>query len=70
MDENIKKFSRSLNKLCAEKGTAARLSQALGISESAISNYRAGYGGLPRTHRLMRIANFFGVSVDKLLGLK
>ena len=42
------------------------LSEATGISQGALSNYKNGR--MPKVDELCRLADFFNVSVDSLLG--
>jgi len=61
-------FSKRLKKLRKEKGlTQEELAQALNITRSALSLYEIGKRD-PDTETLRKIAGFFNVSVDYLLG--
>lgn len=65
-----KLFTESLRALVDEtRGAAVEVCRALKISEPSMSNYLAGKQ-IPARDRLVKMANYFGVSVDKLLGLK
>lgn len=66
----MKDFSEVLRELRKEKGlTQKKLAEVLGLTERSIRHYEA------RTHRpdvdiLIRIARYFDVSLDYLVGLK
>lgn len=61
-------FPSNLRAILKEKGiTITALSNALGISRQAVSQYADGTGQ-PNADKLTRIADFFGVSTDWLLG--
>lgn len=65
-----KLFTESLRTLVEEaRGAAVEVCRALKISEPSMSNYLAGKQ-MPGRARLVKMAEYFGVSVDKLLGLK
>lgn len=69
MSKDIVNFSKSLRNLLSKRGDATKLSKATGISESSISNYLKGYYGyMPSSERLIQMAEYFRISVDKLLG--
>ena len=55
-------------KLCAEKGvTPYRVCKETGLTTSTISNWKAGRY-IPKTDKLQKIADFFGVSIEFLMG--
>ena len=55
-------------KLCAEKGvTPYRVCKETGLTTSTISNWKAGRY-IPKTDKLQKIANYFGVSIEFLMG--
>lgn len=61
-------FSKNLKKLRKQKKlTAAKLAQKLNISHAALASWETGRH-LPHLDDLIRIADFFEVSVDELLG--
>ena len=54
-------------KLCAEKGvTPYRVCKETGLTTSTISNWKAGRY-TPKTDKLQKIADFFGVSIEFLM---
>ena len=59
--ENLKAYRK------AKKVTQQELSEALGYGYTAIANYESGRNE-PSLQDLVRIADFFDVSVDSLLG--
>lgn len=62
-------FADRLRSVRAERGLSqAELSEALGISRSALSGYESGRKLEPDYGTLTKIADYFGVSVDWLLG--
>lgn len=62
-------FADRLRSVRAERGLSqAELSEALGISRSALSGYESGRKLEPNYGTLTKIADYFGVSVDWLLG--
>jgi len=69
MQEKITKkiFAQNLGNLMEKFGaTQEMLSNDLGIAQSAISNYLKGR--VPRAEILFELANYFGISVQELLG--
>lgn len=56
-----------VNLLKAKKCTAADVSRATGISNGLLGDYRHGRKN-PSPKNLSKIADFFGVSMDYLLG--
>ena len=55
-------------KLCAEKGvTPYRVCKETGLTTSTISNWKAGRY-TPKTDKLQKIADFFKVSIEYLMG--
>lgn len=61
-------FAQRLNKMMAEKEvTAYRLSKALGIHQTTVKNWIDGKSK-PRTEYMEKIAGYFGVSLDYLIG--
>lgn len=55
-------------KLCAEKGvTPYRVCKETGLTTSTISNWKAGRY-TPKTDKLQKIADYFGVSIEFLMG--
>ncbi len=64
----MQKFTERLRSLRAEKGiSSTTLSELCGLSSGMIHKYEHGER-LPAVSTLERIADFFGVSVDYLLG--
>jgi len=56
-------------KLLEKKGiTQYRLSKDIGVSEGLISEWKGGKCK-PTTERLIKLAKYFGVSIDYLLGV-
>lgn len=68
MNEAKRKQSfEKLQKLLDKKGiTAYRLSKELGISKSKFSDWKSGRS-IPKTDKLIKIADYFGVTVDYFL---
>ena len=63
-------FSKKLAELRREKGLSqAALAQALGVDASTIAKYETN-DRLPDVYTLSRIADYFDVSTDYLLGRK
>lgn len=55
-------------KLCAEKGvTPYRVCKETGITTSSVSNWKAGRYR-PKQDKLQKIADFFNVSIEYLMG--
>ncbi|WP_342404249.1 helix-turn-helix transcriptional regulator [Brevibacillus sp. FSL K6-2834] len=62
-------FKDRLKDLRAKKGiTQEVLALDLGIPESTVRRYESSDENTPRRERLEKIADYFGVSVDYLLG--
>lgn len=71
MDNNhlYKIFARRLTQLRKSKGlTQQQLSEKLGTSRSNIANYESGDSVEPRDGMKRAIADYFGVTIDYLLG--
>ncbi|MEK8131402.1 helix-turn-helix transcriptional regulator [Paenibacillus filicis] len=64
-----KNFSERLKELRAEKGlTQDQVAEFLDIPHSNIRRYESEPKGIPRRQRLELMADFFGVSIDYLIG--
>lgn len=62
-------FSERLRELREKRGLSQEaLADELKIPRSSITNYETNDDRLPRPKRIDEIANFFGVTVDYLLG--
>jgi len=62
-------FKDRLKELRSKKGiTQEVLASALDIPESTVRRYESSDDNTPRRERLEKIADYFGVSVDYLLG--
>lgn len=60
-------FKETFIRLCNEKGVAPTVvCKAIGLSDAAFSKWTSE--SVPRQATLMRISDYFGVSVDYLLG--
>ena len=69
MDFEIKNFSNRLTELLEDNNlTQIQLAKKIGISNVTISRYFTGERN-PRIDVITKIASFFNVSVDYLLGL-
>lgn len=63
-------FGENLRKLrTARNLTQKELGERVGLSKAVVSKYENALG-YPTLDVLMRIANFFGVTTDYLLGMK
>lgn len=61
-------FYDNFLRICKEHGISpSRAAEACGINRSNVSNWKAN-GYTPRSDVLNKIADYFGVSVDYLLG--
>lgn len=61
-------FKSRLNKLCNESGVSVKtLAELCGLSHDMIRMYLAGTY-TPRLQSVVKVADYFGVSVDYLLG--
>lgn len=68
-DHLYKIFARRLTQLRKSKGlTQVQLAEKLGTSRSNIANYEAGVSVEPRDSMKRAIADYFGVTIDYLLG--
>lgn len=62
-------FSETLRELRNKKGlTQDELAHILNVPSSNIRRYESDVHGIPRKERLEQFANYFGVSIDYLLG--
>ncbi len=60
-------FYENLKRLCSQRGTTPTgVAKAIGISTSMTANWKKG--GMPRGDTLQKLAVYFDVSVDYLLG--
>lgn len=66
----MKEFAERLKYLRAEKGLSAKaLGKAIGVSDAAIINWENGVHDIKGEY-LIRLAKFFDVTTDYLLGLE
>lgn len=64
-------FGEKIRYLREKKGlTQQELANAIGISKSAIANYECGLRKPKKDNTWIKIANFFGVTVDYLMGIE
>ena len=61
-------FAKRFRELVPDAKTANELKDYLGITIQAINQYKQGTA-YPKTENLIKIADYFGISVDYLLGL-
>lgn len=66
-------FFKVFEELCAQKGvTPTRVSTEIGISKGSVSywkkRYKEGVDAKPDLNTAQKIADYFGISVDVLLG--
>ena len=62
-------FWENFLKLCNAKGvTPNGVAKKIGIASCSVTSWKNG--GVPRDSTLLKIAEFFGVSVDYLLGVE
>lgn len=62
-------FFTNFESLCKAKGkSATAIGNELGISKTTISYWRNTKGVIPKQDVLVKIANYFNVTVDYLLG--
>lgn len=60
-------FYENFKRLCTERGTTpTAVAKAMGISTSMTANWKKG--GMPRGDTLQKLADYFSVNVDYLLG--
>lgn len=65
----MNKFQQRICDIRKDKGVSQyRLAKNLGVNRSAVSKWESG-DSLPRSYMLIKIANYFGVSVYYLLGM-
>jgi len=64
------KFSQVIKKLRKEKGlTQQELANIVGITATGVSYWESG-NAVPNTETLNKLANYFGVTINFLLGVK
>ena len=62
-------FYENFKRLCSERNTTpTAVAKAMGISTSMTANWKKG--GMPRGDTLQKVADYFGVSTDSLLGVE
>lgn len=67
---NTMEFYKRLKRLREDKGLSQEeLAEKLNIPRTSVTHYERGDDRIPRPKRLQEIADFFGVSVDYLLGI-
>lgn len=67
---NDNKFSQIIKKLRKEKGlTQQEVADIVGITATGVSYWESG-NAVPNTETLNKLANYFGVTVNYLLGVK
>lgn len=70
LTEESPHFVRVLDKLCHEQfgGNTKKMAAALGIKQSAVSQYRSGEIKDPRTQTVQKVAGFLGATIGAVLG--
>lgn len=69
MDGAVCMFFTVFESLCKQNGkSATAVGNELGISKTTISYWRNTKGVIPKQDALVKIANYFNVSADYLLG--
>ena len=67
MENNIN-FAEALSKIRIENNlTQSKLSELTGINQQNISRWESGQN-IPNIEECVKLANFFGVSLDELVG--
>lgn len=62
------KFSSRVDVLLAKSGTSQKqLSESIGVKPQTFNGYMTGYRDVP-VEILMKVADYFGVTTDYLLG--
>lgn len=65
----MQQLSSTLKQLMAEKGIkSAELARKIGIGQPVIHRLMSGVTDNPQVHTLQPIAQYFGVTIDQLLG--
>ena len=65
---SVKKFSERLTEVRKNKNVAAKnVAEALGLSKAAVSQFESGKNA-PSVAVLCALADYFGVSIDYLVG--
>lgn len=60
-------FFTMYNRLCAEKGiSASAAAEKIGLSNSTVTSWKNG--ALPRRPTIKKVADYFGVTVDQMMG--
>lgn len=59
-------FTERFNELVSTRGVMAKLSKSTGISAGLLSNYKSGTD--PTLANLIKIADYFGITLDNLAG--
>ncbi|MEN8905577.1 MAG: helix-turn-helix domain-containing protein [Clostridiales bacterium] len=67
-DTNLQNFPKNLKRMRARQNmTQEQLGDILGVTRSTIANYEAGINR-PSIKQMQKLAEYFGVSIDYLLG--
>ena len=67
---NVKQFSERIKALRIEKGVGQnKLAEDLSLSNASISYWETGKQ-IPSAEVVYKLANYFGVSADYILGIK
>ena len=66
LSETVGKVIKELRK--ERKLTQEALGEAVGVSSQAVSKWESGSGGMPDIELIPAIADFFGITTDKLFG--
>ena len=62
------KFTENFLELCESNGlNQTKLAEAIGVNQSQISRYLQGI--IPNTETIVKICDFFGCSIDYIIGL-
>lgn len=66
--KRIESFKKIEELLKARNVSAYQVSKDIGISRTVFTDWKAGRS-MPKTDKLLKIANYFGVTVDYFLNL-
>ena len=69
MDFDINVLRTNIEKLCKERGISINaMAESIGVRQSTISGIMIGRSNNPTIQVLTKIANFFGITLDALIG--
>lgn len=69
MEKNKTEFQKRLEILMIMRNTSnEELAKVIGVNKASVSNYKSTEGRMPSLESIIKMADYFGVTIDFLLG--